>query len=150
MSPSRSRGNPIATRSRAPAGGIEGAVEELLRYDSPVQVTARQSREEAEIGRKRIQKGQIVTLLLGAANRDAAQFPDPDRLDITRPEPRHLAFGHGPHFCLGASLARMEGQIALGTLLRRLRALRLETEAVEWRETFALRGLKSLPVAFRD
>src|SRR5205823_5982617 len=101
------------------------AIEELLRYDSPVQFTGRQAREELAIGGRTVSEGDFVLLLLGAANRDPAQFPDPDRLDVTRREVRHLAFAHGPHFCLGAPLARMEGEIALRTLLARFPDLRL-------------------------
>ena len=95
-----------------------------------------------------VRAGDFVLLLLGAANRDPEQFPDPDRLHITRREVRHLAFAHGPHFCLGAPLARLEGQIALRTLLDRFPNLRLATTRPEYRENFNLRGLKSLPVVF--
>jgi hypothetical protein len=135
-------------RLRAEPRLVGSAVEELLRYESPVQGTRRLAKEAVTVDGRRIERGQFVLLLLGAANRDPEQFPDPDRLDVTRSEVRHLAFGHGPHFCLGAPLARLEGQIALGTLLQRTPGLRLETETVAWREQFALRGLKSLPVSF--
>lgn len=124
------------------------AVEELLRYDGPVQLAGRIAGEDVEIRGKPIRKGEIVVPLLGAANRDPAQFPDPDRLDLTRTDIRHLTFGGGVHFCLGAPLARVEGQIAITTLLRRLPGLKLETDVPEWRETVTLRGLKALPVAF--
>jgi pimeloyl-[acyl-carrier protein] synthase len=127
---------------------IRGAVEELLRYESPVQLTSRIAKEDLEIRDKRVRKGQEVCLGLAAANRDPQEFPDPDRLDITRADNHHLAFGHGLHFCLGAPLARLEGQIAIQTLLRRLRALRLETDAVEWREGIMMRSLKALPLSF--
>ena len=127
---------------------IESAVEELLRYDSPVQATGRVALEDMEIGGKKIAKGDMLVTHLGAANRDPERFPDPDRLDITRNDNRHLAFGYGLHFCLGAPLARIEGQISLSTILRRFPGLRLETEAPERRETITLRGLKSLPVVF--
>jgi pimeloyl-[acyl-carrier protein] synthase len=89
-----------------------------------------------------------VVTAIGAANRDPAHFPDPDRLDITRRDNRHIAFGFGIHFCLGAPLARLEGQIAIDTLLRRMPGLRLVTSAPEWRESSTLRGLKRLPVTF--
>jgi cytochrome P450 len=135
-------------RLRADSTLTEGAVEELLRYESPVQGTGRVARAALDVDGRRIEPGQFVLLLMGAAHRDPAQFPDPDRLDVTRAEVRHLAFGHGPHFCLGAPLARIEGQLALATLLRRMPGLQLETETVAWREQFVLRGLKSLPVSF--
>jgi cytochrome P450 len=127
---------------------IESAVEEMLRYESPVQWIARRAKEPLEIGGRRIATGQLVGLFLGAANRDPAQFPDPDRFDVARREGRHLAFAHGIHFCLGAALARLEGQIAIGTLLRRLPELRLAPGPVEWRENFSMRGLQDLRVTF--
>jgi len=127
---------------------IAVAVEELLRYDSPVQGTARVAHEPLTLDGRSIAAGQSVFLFLGAANRDPAVFPDPDRLDVTRPENRHLTFGHGAHFCLGAPLARLEGQIALGTLLRRMPELRLTADTAAWRDQFVLRGLQSLPVVF--
>jgi len=124
------------------------AVEEFLRYDGPVQMTARTALEDVEINGRTIAKGQQAVILLGAANRDPAQFADPDRLDFTRKDNRNLAFSHGIHYCLGAPLARVEAQIAINTLLQRLPALRLQTEDLEWRETVTLRGLKTLPVEF--
>jgi cytochrome P450 len=123
-------------------------VEELLRYDSPVQRTARITNAEVEVGGKTIPKGAFVVTAIGAANRDPAQFPDPDRLDVARADNRHIAFGFGIHFCLGAPLARVEGQLALGTLLRRMPRLRLADALLEWRESSTLRGLKALPVEF--
>jgi cytochrome P450 len=127
---------------------IQSAVEEFLRYDGPVQMTARTALEDVEIDGKIIPKGQQAIVVLGAANRDPSQFPDPDRLDITRKDNRYLTFSHGIHYCLGAPLARVEAQIAINTLLRRLPALRLQTANLEWRETVTLRGLKALPVIF--
>jgi len=124
------------------------AIEELLRYDSPVQRTARITNTEVEIQGRKIPSGSMVVAAIGAANRDPSHFADPDRLDIARAENRHLAFGFGIHFCLGAPLARVEGQIALGTLLRRMPALALQTGIPDWRESSTLRGLKTLPVAF--
>jgi hypothetical protein len=126
---------------------VPTAVEELLRYDSPVQRTARITNADVEIGGHPIGKGSMVVAAIGAANRDPAQFADPDRLDITRRDNRHVAFGFGIHFCLGAPLARVEGQIALGTLLRRMPALAM-AGSPEWRESSTLRGLKALPVTF--
>lgn len=127
---------------------IGSAVEELLRFDSPVQRTARITNAEVEMGGKTIPSGAFVVTAIGAANRDPAHFPDPDRLDIGRPDNRHIAFGFGIHFCLGAPLARVEGQLALGALIRRMPKLRLAATNLEWRESSTLRGLKALPVEF--
>jgi cytochrome P450 len=127
---------------------LPGAVEEALRYDSPVQFTARTAAADVALGGATIRRGDLVKLLLGAANRDPAQYPDPDRFDIARPASRHLAFGLGPHFCLGAALARLEGQVVLGTLLRRLPGLRLATATLTYRPNFAFHGLTALPVAW--
>jgi pimeloyl-[acyl-carrier protein] synthase len=113
-----------------------------------VQLSARIPLEDVDIGDKRVLKGQQVVALNGAANRDPAQFPDPDRLDLGRRDNRHLAFGAGIHFCLGAPLARVEGQVAIGELVRRAPEIELAEERLEWRETVTLRGLKRLPVAF--
>jgi hypothetical protein len=124
------------------------AVEELLRYDSPVQFTSRHALEGLDIGDRHIRAGETVVAVLGAANRDPAQFPDPDRLDLARKPNRHLAFGGGIHFCLGAPLARMEAAIAIPALLARLPRLELAGPPVR-RDTVTLRGLASLPVAFR-
>jgi pimeloyl-[acyl-carrier protein] synthase len=135
-------------RLRAEPGLIASAVEELLRFDSPVQRTGRLLYEDVTIDGKTIPKGSIAVALIGAANRDPAHFPDPDRLDITRSDNRHLAFGWGIHFCLGAPLARLEGQIAFSTLLRRFPRLALAADQVEYRETSTLRGLRALPVTF--
>jgi cytochrome P450 len=127
---------------------IQTGVEELLRFDGPVQRTGRMTMADVEIGGRQIPKGSIVAAVIGAANRDPAHFPDPDRLDVARRENRHIAFGFGIHFCLGAPLARIEGQVAIGTLLRRRRALKLVSDTPEWRESSVLRGLKTLPVTF--
>lgn len=127
---------------------IEDGVEELLRYDSPVQFTSRSALEDLEIGGQKIAAGQIVMVLLGAANRDPEAFPDPDRLDLSRAEARHhVAFGQGPHYCLGAPLARLEGEEVFKALVRRFPGLRLEGETPTYRSNFNLRGLVSLPVA---
>jgi cytochrome P450 len=127
---------------------LPSAVEELLRYDSPVQRTGRITNTDVKLDGRRIPKGSLVITALGAANRDPVHFPDPDRLDIRRRDNRHIAFGFGIHFCLGAPLARLEGQIAIGTLLRRMPELRLAPSTLEWRESSTLRGLKRLPVTF--
>ncbi len=130
---------------------ITNAIEEFLRYDSSVQLTGRVALENIDdLGGKRIPKGEGVLCLLGSANRDPAVYPDrPDRLDITRPNVRPLSFGGGIHFCLGAQLARLEAEVAIATLLRRLPDLRLDdAENPEWRPTFVLRGLKRLPASW--
>jgi cytochrome P450/class 3 adenylate cyclase len=127
---------------------LASAVEELLRYDSPVQRTARVTKTEVELGGKTIPRHALVVAAIGAANRDPERFPDPDRLDLARPDKDHIAFGFGIHFCLGAPLARIEAQIALGTLLRRLPQLELATGTPQWRESSTLRGLKELPIRF--
>jgi len=126
---------------------IHSAVEELLRYDSPVQRTARITNTDVEVDGRAIAKGSMVVAAIGAANRDPAHFPEPDRLDIARRDNRHVAFGFGIHFCLGAPLARVEGQIALGTLLRRMPGMAL-TGTPAWRASSTLRGLTALPVTF--
>jgi cytochrome P450 len=130
---------------------ITNAIEEFLRYDSSVQLTGRVALEDIDdLGGKKIPKGESVLCLLGSANRDPQVYPDrPDRLDITRPNVRPLSFGGGIHFCLGAQLARLEAEVAIATLLRRLPDLRLDdAEKPEWRPTFVLRGLKSLPASW--
>ncbi|CAA9535115.1 MAG: Putative cytochrome P450 hydroxylase [uncultured Thermomicrobiales bacterium] len=129
---------------------LRGAVEELLRYDSPVQVTSRMAGEDFAWEGHGFRAGQFVDLWLGAANRDPAQFPNPDRLDVRREEVRHLAFGYGAHFCVGAPLARLEGQMALGTLLRRCPDVALDaaSDALTHHETTVFRALRSLPVVF--
>jgi len=130
---------------------ITNAIEEFLRYDSSVQMTGRVALEDIDdLGGKKIPKGETVLCLLGSANRDPAVYPDrPDRLDITRPNVRPLSFGGGIHFCLGAQLARIEAEVAIATLLRRLPDLRLDdAQTPEWRPTFVLRGLKRLPASW--
>jgi pimeloyl-[acyl-carrier protein] synthase len=127
---------------------LASAVEELLRYESPSQHTARLAPDDMLLGGKKIQKRQAVIAVFAAANRDPDRFPDPDKLDLRRTDNRHVAFAWGSHYCFGAPLARMEGQIAFETLLRRLPNLRLEPQQMEWRENLGLRGLKSLFVLF--
>jgi cytochrome P450 len=130
---------------------ITNAIEEFLRYDSSVQMTGRVALEEIDdLCGRTIPKGESVLCLLGSANRDPEVYPDrPDRLDITRPNVRPLSFGGGIHYCLGAQLARIEAEIAIATLLRRLPDLRLDdADNPEWRPTFVLRGLKRLPASW--
>jgi cytochrome P450 len=135
-------------RLREDPGLVAGAVEELLRYDGPVQRTARIPSEDVVIGGRAIGKGELVMPFIGAADRDPAQFREPDRLDITRADNRHIAFGWGIHFCLGAPLARLEGQIAFQTLFPRLPKLALATDRPPYRQSLTLRGLSALPVSF--
>jgi cytochrome P450 len=136
-------------RLREDATLIPSAVEELLRYESPSQHTARLAPADVELGGKQIKKRQAVIAVMGAANRDPERFPDPDRFDIERKDNRHVAFGWAAHFCFGAQLARIEGQIALETILRRLPGLNLDTSLpLVWRHNLGLRGLTGLPVTF--
>ncbi len=130
---------------------IKPAVEELLRYTSPLQMaTERFAREDVAIAETTIRRGELALAVIGSANRDERQFENPDTLDITREPNRHLAFGKGIHHCLGAPLARMEGQIAINTLLHRFPNLRLAVapESLRWRRGLFLRGLEKLPLAF--
>lgn len=124
------------------------AVAELLRYDSPVQLTSRVATAPLHLGEKEIAAGQEVMFSLGAANHDPAQFAEPERLDLRRAENRHLAFGQGIHFCLGAPLARVEAEVAFGTFLRLCPDPRLATPAVEHFPSQVFRGLVALPIAF--
>jgi hypothetical protein len=127
---------------------VGSAVEELLRFESPVQHTARIAPGEMQLGGKTILKGSRVVAALAAANRDPNRFTDPDRLDLLRPDNRHLAFGWAAHFCFGAPLARMEGQIAFNMLLRRLSRPALLDNTLDWRANAGLRGLNALNISF--
>ncbi|MCI0554075.1 MAG: cytochrome P450, partial [Anaerolineae bacterium] len=124
------------------------AIEEMMRYDNPVQITYRSAIEDVEISGKQIHKGDLINSILGSANRDTERYTDPDRFDITRNEGRHLNFGLGIHFCIGASLVRLEAEIAFNTILRRFPNLRLAADHLDWQEHPVFRGLKSLPVSF--
>ncbi len=126
---------------------LPGAIEELLRFDSPVQATVRVPVEPIEVSGQTLEKEALVVCLIGAANRDPDAYDDPDRLDISRENLRHLSLGFGAHFCLGASLARLEAKLALGALLDRTPNLKLESEDLRYRPNFLLRGLEALPVA---
>jgi cytochrome P450 len=125
---------------------IRSAVEELLRYESPVQFTARVLKEDIEVCGQGIRKGWTVLCMLGAANRDPKQFNEPNQLNLKRLNNQHLAFSAGLHFCIGAQLARLEGQIALLNLVQRFPEMKLTGPRPEWASTFGFRGLKSLPV----
>lgn len=127
---------------------ITMAVEELLRYDGPIHRQWRVATEDMELEGKHICTGQLLAAMLGAANRDPAQFPDPDLLDVTRTNVRHVAFGYGIHFCLGAPLARIESEIAIKTLIRRFPRMRLAEGQPKWRQEITIHGLKSLPIVF--
>lgn len=127
---------------------VDRTVEEVLRYEGPVQIVYRSVTEDIELDGRRINRGQLVNLMFGAANRDPAQFSEPDRFDITRNEGRHVGFGLGIHFCLGAALARLEVQTAFTTILRRFPDLRLAADTLAWQAHPTFRGLQSLPVAF--
>jgi cytochrome P450 len=125
---------------------LEPAIEEMLRYDNPVQITYRSALEDANIHGKLIRKGDLVNSIIASANRDSQRFSNPDRFDITRNEGRHLGFGLGIHFCIGAPLVRLEAEIVFETILRRFPRISLGTETLEWQEHPIFRGLKSLPV----
>jgi cytochrome P450 len=127
---------------------IGAAVEELLRFDSPIQSTARIASEDVEIAGRRLPKGTMAVLLIGSANRDPARFEAPDLLDIGRPDNRHLSLGRGPHYCLGAALARLEGQVAIGAVVQRFPRLRLAAADVQWQPNFVFRGLRALPLTW--
>lgn len=127
---------------------IRSAIEELLRYDSPVQRVTRIVVGQLEIGGYILGDGEFVSPVLSAANRDPDHFPDPDRLDLGRAHNRHLSLGNGTHFCLGAPLARLEGEVAIGALVRQLPALRLATETITWRSKSTFRGLEALRLAY--
>jgi cytochrome P450 len=142
----------LAELRRDPAQ-MPRAIEEFLRYDGPVERTLnRWAATDVELGGQTIRRGDMVIAILGSADRDPDRFLDPDRLDITREDTKHVAFGRGSHYCLGAPLARLEGEVALTTLLRRLPNLRLaiQSEELTWRPVPLFRSLASLPVAWAD
>ncbi len=137
---------------RANPATMGAAIEELLRYDGPVErATIRFAAQETQLGGHTLRRGDAVSVVLGSANRDGEQFTDADALDLQRKENRHLAFGYGVHYCVGAPLARMEGRIALNTLLQRLPGLQLAmpTDELHWRFNPILRGMQRLPVTWQ-
>jgi pimeloyl-[acyl-carrier protein] synthase len=136
------------SRLRANPSLYPSTIEELLRYESPIQYTSRLAPADVELGDKLIRWRQAVIAVVGAANHDPERFPDPDHLDITRKDNRHLAFGWAAHFCFGAPLARLEGQIALSTIFERLGNLALGPAPLVWRNNMGFRGLEALPVTF--
>lgn len=131
---------------REDPGLIRNAIEEFLRYDSPVQFLGRIATEDIECGGKRIRRGDLVLPVLVAANRDPGHFPNPDQLDVTRPAIHHLAFGHGHHFCVGVQLAHLEAQIAFTTLLTEVKTLELRTTKLRHRDNFNFRGYRHIPI----
>jgi cytochrome P450 len=133
---------------RRDAALIPNAIEEVLRFECPVQAVARTVAEPIAFGGESFAKGALIVALLGAANRDPEVFPEPDRLDVTRERLKPLSFGGGIHFCIGAQLARIEAEVVFSTLARRMPDLRLAEAKPRWRESFTLRGLTTLPVAW--
>jgi cytochrome P450 len=136
----------LAALQRDPSG-IENAIEELLRYDSPVQFAARVALESTAIEGAAVEPGVVVMLALGSANRDPRRYDRPDQLDVRRADVKPLSFGGGPHYCIGAALARLEGRIALAGLLSRARSIELAGDRIAWRPTLTLRGLERLDLA---
>ncbi|MGF2038356.1 MAG: cytochrome P450 [Nostoc sp. CmiVER01] len=127
---------------------IQSAVEEIIRYDSAIQMITRIATDDLEIGNQQIKAGEKIVLCLGAANRDPAQFSNPDQLNINREQNHHVAFADNIHYCLGAALARLETQIAINTVIQELPNLKLARDKLEWRKNIAIRGLKSLRLNF--
>jgi cytochrome P450 len=136
-------------RLRADPALIRATVEEVLRWDPPVQLDGRTALEDIAVGGVTVAKGDQAIVLLAAANRDEAHLPDAECFDISRPDIRHLSFAFGPHFCLGAPLARAESQVALATVVRRFPDLRLAGDGVRYRDTLVLRGPEALAVDFQ-
>ena len=132
------------------SAAVASAVEEILRYHSPLQFVMREGREPLRLGNRQIQTGQLLFLMLGAANRDPTAFPIPDRFNIGREPNHHLTFGHGIHFCVGAQLARLQGQIAISKITERFPGIQLELPAIHWRKSTTHRHLTSLQVRLRS
>ncbi len=127
---------------------IPNAIEEILRYECPVQAVARTVAEPIAFGDEGFEKGDLIVALIGAANRDPSVFPHPDRLDVTRERLKPLSFGGGIHFCIGAQLARIEAEVVFSTLLRRMPDMKVDGRSPKWRESFTLRGLTTLPATW--
>jgi cytochrome P450 len=136
----------LLARLRADRSLIPQFIEEVLRYEPPIQASVRLCTEDVVVGGVPLLKGSLVYVLLGSALRDEARFPDAERFDMDRNGTENLAFGHGIHFCLGAQLARLEARVALEVLLARVGGLSLRSEQLEWMPSVTVRGLKSLPV----
>jgi cytochrome P450 len=135
---------------RAEPALIDNAIEELLRYDSPVQFASRVPLEPTEIEGITMPPEHVITVMLGSANRDPRRYERPDQLDITRPDPKPISFGGGAHYCVGAALARAEGKAALGKLVSKTTLLELATEKPSYRAILTLRGLTELQVRLRQ
>jgi cytochrome P450 len=125
---------------------LPAAIEELLRYESPVQAFGRVVKTDLELDGTQLPAGSVITFMIGAAHRDSRQYSDPDRLDLRRPHNRHLAFGGDAHVCLGSTLARLEGRLSISALIRRFPSMRLVDEQPDWGPNFAFRGLNTLHV----
>ena len=128
---------------------MPAAIEELLRYDAPVQLDVRAALEDMEFDGRRVKKGDGIIVLLGSANRDPEMFSEPDRLDLSRQEANHISFGRGIHHCLGAPLARLEGRLTFEALLERFADLHMKADRPVFRDNIILRGLEVLPVSAR-
>ncbi len=137
-------------RLRADPSLIPSAVEEMLRYEPPSQHTARLAPHDIELGGKKIRKRQAAIAVMAAGNRDPERFPEPDRFDITRKDNRHLSFGWAAHFCFGAALARIEGQVIFEAMLTQLKNWKLGPDPLVWRTNLGLRGLTALPITFES
>lgn len=136
-------------RLRAEGSLVRSAIEEMLRYDAPVQVAGRIAREDIEVGERVIPGGRQIAVLLASANRDAERFAEPDRLDITRRDNHHLSFGNGIHYCLGAPLARVEGEVYFQALVERFARISLATETLDYKPNIVNRGLQALHIKVR-
>jgi len=133
----------------AEPGMLEPAIDEILRFDSPIQIVGRVARTETHIADQRVDAGDDVFIIIGSANRDPARFAEPEQFRAVRRDNQHLALSHGAHYCLGARLARIEAAIAIASLIGRFPRYRLATGSVVWKDSLELRGLRELLVAPR-